>query len=67
MKHNHSEEIRKFIWAEILISSEKRKLTDEQISNKLGISLSKFHELKEKYKKELFPDWDENPLRGFCN
>ena len=56
MKHNHSEEMRKFIWAEILISSEKQKLTDEQISNKLGISLSKFRELKEKYKKELSLD-----------
>jgi len=56
MKHNHSEETRKFIWTEILISSEKQKLTDEQISDKLGISLSKFHELKEKYKKELSPD-----------
>ena len=56
MKHNYSEETRKFIWAEILISSEKQKLTDEQISNKLGISLSKFRELKEKYKKELSLD-----------
>ena len=56
--------MRKFIWAEILISSEKQKLTDEQISNKLGISLSKFHELKEKYKKELFPDWDEKSVEG---
>ena len=56
MKHNHSEETIKFIWAEILISSEKQKLTDEQISNKLGISLSKFRELKEKYKKELSLD-----------
>ena len=64
MKHNHSEETIKFIWAEILISSEKQKLTDEQISNKLGISLSKFHELKEKYKKELFPDWDEKSVEG---
>ena len=64
MKHNYSEETRKFIWAEILISSEKQKLTDEQISNKLGISLSKFRELKEKYKKELFPDWDEKSVEG---
>ena len=56
MKHNHSEETIKFIWTEILISSEKQKLTDEQISNKLGISLSKVHELKEKYKKELSLD-----------
>ena len=55
MKHNYSETVRKFIWNEIFLSSEKQKLTDEQISNKLGISLSKFHELKEKYKKELFP------------
>ena len=64
MKHNHSEETRKFILAEILISSEKQKLTDEQISNKLGISLSKYPELKEKYKKELFPDWDEKSVEG---
>ena len=56
MKHNYNEETRKFIWNEILISSEKQKLTDEQISNKLGISLSKFRELKEKYKKELSLD-----------
>jgi len=56
MKHSYSEETIKFIWTEILISSEKQKLTDEQISDKLGISLSKFHELKEKYKKELSPD-----------
>ena len=56
MKHNYSETVRKFIWNEILLSSEKQKLTDEQISNELGISLSKFHELKEKYKKELSLD-----------
>ena len=56
MKHNYNEETRKFIWTEILISSEKQKLSDEQISNKLGISLSKFRELKEKYKKELSLD-----------
>ena len=64
MKHNYSETVRKFIWNEIFLSSEKQKLTDEQISNKLGISLSKFHELKEKYKKELFPDWDEKSVEG---
>ena len=64
MKHNYSETVRKFIWNEILLSSKKQKLTDEQISDKLGISLSKFHELKEKYKKELFPDWDEKSVEG---
>ena len=59
MKHNYSEEARKFVWTEILTAWKTKKLTDDQISDKLGISLSKFKELIEKYKKELSPDRSE--------
>ena len=59
MKHNYNEDARKFIWTEILTAWKTKKLTDDQISDKLGISLSKFKELIEKYKKELSPDRSE--------
>lgn len=59
MKHNYNEDAKKFIWTEILTAWKTKKLTDDQISDKLGISLSKFKELIEKYKKELSPDRSE--------